>query len=129
MRFAAFLTRRLQKKQGIFISHNALFYDDLVLPHPTGIVIGDGVQLGRNVTVFQNVTLGGARIGDSHKRKYPQVGDGSVIFAGAVVIGDIKLGANCVVGANSVVTKSVPDNCVVSGAPAKVVNKVKNINE
>ncbi|WP_165477443.1 serine O-acetyltransferase [Idiomarina baltica] len=71
--------------------------------------------------IFQNVTLGGARIGDAKESKYPEIGEGTVIFAGAVIVGKIKVGSNCIVGANSVVTRDLPNNCVAVGAPARII--------
>ncbi|KPZ51753.1 serine O-acetyltransferase [Pseudoalteromonas sp. P1-25] len=116
------IANRLQRSHGIFISPKAKFDRSLTLKHPVGIVIGDGVMIERDVTIYQNVTLGGARVGDSAKNNYPIIGQGSVIFAGSVIVGKVKIGKNCIVGANSVVVRDVPDFATVVGAPAKVVN-------
>lgn len=118
---ARFHAARLQRKYGLFINPNATFTETLRLPHPVGVVIGDGVKLGERVSVYQHVTLGGARIGDWKSGKYPEIGDDTVIFAGAVVVGAVRVGRNCVVGANSVVTRDVPDNATVAGVPAQVL--------
>jgi len=75
-------------------------------------------SLGENCTVFQNVTIG-YNNGDK-----PTIGNNVIIYAGAVVIGGIRIGDNVIVGANSVVTKDVPSNCVVAGNPAKII-KIK----
>lgn len=122
-RVASYLANRMQKKYGVFISPKASFDITLKLRHPVAIVVGEGVKLGQNVIVYQNVTLGGARLGDGKASNYPEVGDNTVIFAGAVIVGKVKIGANCTIGANSVVTKDIPDNSVAVGAPARIIQK------
>lgn len=56
------------------------------------------------------------------------IGDNVTIFAGAKVIGNIRIGNNVTVGANSVVTSDVPDNAIVAGVPARIL-RIKNINK
>ena len=119
---AMFIESRMQKKYGVFISHKSTFPPSLNLKHPVGIVIGEGVRLGERVRIYQNVTLGGARVGDSDNGNYPEIGDDTVIFAGAKIIGNVRVGRNCVIGANSVVTRDVPDFSTAAGIPARVIN-------
>lgn len=117
-RVGLIVSRRLQRKYGVFISYKTVFDSTLILRHPTSIVIGEGVKLGREVKIFQNVTIGRS---DSSIDAYPSIGDNTTIYAGAVVLGGIKIGKNCVVGANAVVTRDVPDNSVAVGVPAKII--------
>lgn len=86
------------------------------LPHPVGIVVGHEVEIGSNVRIQQNVTLG--RRSPDPSEGYPTVADDVRIGAGAVVLGDIELGQGCIVGANSVVLKDVNAHSTVTGAPA-----------
>jgi serine O-acetyltransferase len=84
-------------------------------PHPTGIVIGAGVTLGERVTVYQNVTLG------SHGKPgvaagYPTIGDDTTIYAGAVIVGNVSIGAGCVIGSNAVLAVDLPAGAVVLAA-------------
>jgi len=118
---ARFFEARLQRRYGVFLSHRAEFPRSLDLKHPIGIVVGEGVKLGERVVIFQNVTLGGARMGDLQASNYPEIGDDTVIFAGAVVVGKIKIGKQCIIGANSVVTRDVPDYATAAGVPARIV--------
>ena len=74
--------------------------ESLYFPHPTGIVIGIDVVVGKNCTICQNVTLGARTVFGT---KYPNIGDGSILYAGAVVAGNIKLRQNKVVAANQVI--------------------------
>src|SRR5690606_13534736 len=60
---ARFCSNRL-KRYGMYVSSTARIARSVAFPHPTGIVIGAGVEIEENVRIFQSVTLGGARIGD-----------------------------------------------------------------
>lgn len=51
----------------------------------------------------------------------PTIGNNVIIYAGAMILGDISIGDNCIIGANSVVTKSCPPNSILVGTPAKIV--------
>lgn len=119
-RFARLCARRLER-YGNYISSQAEIGVALKLPHPTSIVIGAGVVIGSNVRIYQNVTLGGRLVGDWRSGNYPVISDNTVIFAGAVIVGKVKIGRNCIIGANSVVTTDIPDNATAVGAPARVV--------
>ena len=124
-RLANHVSRRLERKHGLFIPARANIAASCRFPHPTGIVLGVGVALGERTVVYQNVTIGAARRGNGAVERYPNVGNDCVIFAGAVLVGDIKIGDGCVIGANAVVTKSFPHNSIIVGAPAMAVNSKK----
>lgn len=116
-----FFFRKREITYGIYISPNASIDVGMKLPHPTGIVIGNGVKIGKNCTIYQQVTFGGARLGDAQKNFYPCVGDNVVFFAGSKIIGKISIGSNCVIGANSVVIKDVPEGSTVVGIPGRPI--------
>jgi serine O-acetyltransferase len=92
----------------------------LVLPHTVGTVLG-GASIGKNVTIFHQVTLG-AIVADYEYdlSTRPTVGDGVTITTGAKVLGAIHLGNGCMVGANAVVLANVPENCLAVGVPAVI---------
>jgi serine O-acetyltransferase len=118
--------RKIKRNYSCYLSDKATVGNNIKFPHPVGIVIGDGVFLSERVTIYQNVTLGAARVGDGVKGLYPRVGKDVVIFAGAIIIGNINIGDGAVIGANAVVTKDVPANVLAAGIPAKIIEK--NIN-
>jgi serine O-acetyltransferase len=117
------LQRRLSRGYGCFVSPNARIGRGCRFPHPIGIVIGDGVRIGGGCAIYQNVTLGGRKVGDRGTANYPTVGDGVTIFAGAVVIGPITIGEGATIAANAVVTTDVPPHAVVGGVPARILKQ------
>lgn len=119
-KIASLISWHLQRSCGVFVSPNAVIGFNVQFPHPIGIVIGEGVEVGDNCTIFQGVTIGGARIGDAQKRLYPRIEAGVVLFAGAVVVGEIVIGAESIVGANAFVNRNVPKNSIAVGVPVSV---------
>lgn len=111
------LKKHLEVKYSVLISTNAKIGKNLSLDHFFGIVIGDNVVIGDNCKIYQQVTVGQKNGG------FPNIGDNVIIYAGAKVIGDIKIGNNVEIGANAVVLKDVPDNFIAVGVPAKIIMK------
>jgi serine O-acetyltransferase len=93
--------RRLIAGYSSDVAHAATIGPGLNLPHPIGIVVGGGVRLGRNVTIYHHVTLG------AHHGAYPAVGDGVVIYPGSVIVGGVEIGDRATVGANCFVAHDV----------------------
>ncbi|WP_276861678.1 serine O-acetyltransferase [Anaerococcus tetradius] len=87
------------------------------------MVIGDYVNIGNNCKLYHGVTLG------QNRGKFPKLGNNIIIYSGAKVIGDVNIGDNSVIGANSVVTNDMPSDSIIVGSPAKVVGKRTNIDE
>ena len=86
------------------------------------VVIGESAEIGDNVTMYQNSTLGGTNptTGIGGKR-HPTLRDGVIISSGAQVLGPIVVGEGAKVGANAVVTKEVAPGATVVGIPARPV--------
>lgn len=104
---------------GIEIHPAAQIGQRLFIDHGTGLVIGQTAIIGDDVTLYHGVTLGGKGQPDETGKRHPTIADGAIIGAGAQVLGNITIGKNARIGANSVVTKAVPDNCTVIGNPAR----------
>jgi serine O-acetyltransferase len=90
-----------------------------------GIVIHPRAVIGDNVNIGPGVVIGGT----SGKYEVPRVGENTIISAGAKIIGPISIGRNCLIGANAVVVKDIPDNSLVVGIPAKVIKENINIQD
>jgi serine O-acetyltransferase len=91
----------------------------IMLDHGSGIVIGETAVIEDEVSILQNVTLGGT--GKESGDRHPKIRRGVMIGAGAKILGNIEIGAYSKVAAGSVVVKPVPAHCTVAGVPAEVV--------
>jgi serine O-acetyltransferase len=91
--------------------------EGLFIQHGFATIIS-ATSIGKNCWINQQVT-----IGYSNDTDCPTIQDNVFIYAGAKIIGKVNIGSNSKVGANSVVIKSVPENCTVVGVPAKIVRK------
>ena len=117
--FSRFLT-------GIEIHPKAKIGKNLFIDHGMGVVIGETSEIGKNVTIYHNVTLGGIApsINSNDQRntkRHPTLEDNVVVGSGAQILGPIIIKKNSLVGANAVVTKDVPEKAVMIGIPAKNV--------
>lgn len=100
-----YLKHRQLKYGSCHFSYEASIGRFLNLPHPVGIVIGKGVVVRDNVTIYQNCTLG-----QKSKSEYPVINENSTIYPGCVIVGPISIGPSSIIGANSYVNKSVDIN-------------------
>ncbi|MEN4011637.1 MAG: serine O-acetyltransferase EpsC [Chloroflexota bacterium] len=108
---------------GIEIHPGAQISERLFIDHGMGVVIGETTEIGRNVTLYHGVTLGGVSL--EKGKRHPTLEDEVVIGAGAKVLGNITIGRGSRIGANAVVINSVPPNSVVVGVPGQVVLRSK----
>jgi len=91
------------------------------IDHGVGIVIGETAVVEDDVLIYQQVTLGGVSL--EKGKRHPTIKSGTVIGAGAKILGNIIIGNNVKIGANSVVVKNVPDNSTAIGIPARIIAK------
>lgn len=91
------------------------------IDHGFGVVIGETTIIGDDCLIYQGVTLGGVSL--ERTKRHPTLEDGVVVGAGAKVLGNITLGRNSKIGANSVVIKPVPEDSTAIGIPARVITK------
>jgi serine O-acetyltransferase len=118
---ARFLSNVSRTITGVEIHPGAQLGRRLFIDHGMGVVIGETAVVGDDVTMFHGSTLGGT--GAEKGKRHPTIGDGALIGAGAKILGNITVGTNSRVGANSVVLHDVPDGCTVGGIPARILHR------
>lgn len=106
---------------GIEIHPGATLGRRLVIDHGMGVVIGETAEIGDDVLIYHQVTLGGTSL--EKVKRHPTVGNSVLIGAGAKILGAITIGDNSKIGVNAVVTKDVPANCIAVGVPAKIIQQ------
>ena len=102
---------------GIEIHPGARIGRCLVIDHGMGTVIGETAEIGDNVLLYHNVTLGGVDL--IKTKRHPTLEDHVVVGAGAQILGPITIGAHSRIGSNAVVVKDVPPGSVVVGVPGR----------
>jgi serine O-acetyltransferase len=103
---------------GIEIHPGARIGRRFFIDHGMGVVIGETTEIGDDVMLYHDVTLGGRSM--QKIKRHPTVGNNVVIGAGARVLGPVLIGDGAQVGANSVVVRDVPAGAVVVGVPGQV---------
>lgn len=132
-RLAHFLWCHGFSTSGRFVSHLGRFVTGIeihpgarlgrrfVIDHGMGVVIGETAEVGDDVYIYHQVTLGGTSA--ERGKRHPTVGNNVIIGAGAKVLGAIEIGENARIGANAVVVASVPAGTTVVGIPARAVER------
>ena len=117
---ALFFQSRVSQLFAVDIHPAARMGRGIMLDHATGIVIGETAVVEDDVSIMQDVTLGGTgkETGDRH----PKIRRGVLLSMGAKILGNIEIGEYSRVGASSVVLKDVPPGCTAVGVPAHLVN-------
>jgi serine O-acetyltransferase len=105
---------------GIEIHPGARIGPGLFIDHGMGTVIGETAEIGMDVTLYHNVTLGG--VSWEKVKRHPTLEDHVVVGAGAQILGPVRIGAHTRIGANSVVIKDAPAYSLVIGVPGRVRN-------
>ena len=132
-RLAHFLWQNNRKELALFIQsrNSEVFSVDIhpacvmghgiMFDHATGIVIGETSVIEDNVSILQQVTLGGT--GNEQGDRHPKIRSGVLISAGAKVLGNIEIGEGAKIGAGSVVLSDVAAHTTVVGVPARKIGK------
>lgn len=108
---------------GADIAWQARIGSDLVLFHPTGVVIGSSVSIESGCEIQQGVTIGSSGRKAHGEADSPSIGRNAYIGAGARILGSIRIGDDVTIGANAVVLKDVANNSIAVGVPASVRSK------
>jgi serine O-acetyltransferase len=117
--FALYLQSRSSDVFQTDIHPAAAFGKGIFLDHATGLVVGATSVIDDDVSILQNVTLGGT--GNEAGNRHPKVHRGVMIGAGAKILGNIEIGACSLIAAGSVVLHPVPPNTTMAGVPARAV--------
>jgi len=117
---ALFFQSRISELFAVDVHPAARIGQGIMFDHATGIVIGETAVVEDDVSIMQDVTLGGTgkEMGDRH----PKIRRGVLLSLGAKILGNIEIGEYSRIGAGSVVLKPVPAHCTAVGVPAKLVN-------
>lgn len=121
---AKFISHIMRFFTGIEIHPGAELGKGVFIDHGNGVVIGETSKIGDDCIMYHGVTLGSRTSSNSKVKRHPTIGNGVIIGCGAKILGNITLGNGCKVGANSVVTKDVPDYCTVVN-----FNRIVNIKK
>jgi serine O-acetyltransferase len=119
--FALYLQSRSSEVFQTDINPAARIGRGIFLDHATGLVVGATAVVEDNVSILQDVTLGGT--GKESGDRHPKIREGVLIGAGAKILGNIEVGRCARVAAGSVVLRPVPPNTTVAGVPARVVGE------
>src|SRR3954471_4204440 len=117
---ALFMQSRISQLFAVDVHPAAKIGRGIMFDHATGIVIGETAVVEDDVSIMQDVTLGGT--GKESGDRHPKIRRGVLLSLGAKILGNIEVGEYSRVGAGSVVLKSVPPHCTAVGVPAKLVN-------
>ena len=126
------MTEYAHGKTGIDINHGAVIGDYFFIYHGTGVVIGETTEIGRNVKLYQGVTLGAlsTRQGQqlANVKRHPTICDNVTIYSNSSVLGgETVIGENTIIGGNTFITESIPANTKVSAkSPELVIKKPRN---
>lgn len=111
----------------LYIPYSQIIGRGLVIQHGFSTILNAEV-IGDNCQIWHGVTIGKSHSGSSMPR--PRIGNNVKICCNAIVLGGITIGDNVVIGAGSIVTKSIPPNCTVIGNPARIIiREGKRINQ
>lgn len=112
---------------GIEIHPAAKIGAGFMIDHGMGVVIGETTEIGENVTLYHDVTLGGRKLFDENgnklEKRHPTIGNNVTIGSGAQILGPITIGNNVKIGSNAIVIKDIPADCTVVNTPAYIVKK------
>lgn len=116
--FLTFFLSRSAHKHGGYVGPDAVFLGVPVLPHGLhGIFISRFAVIGEGCRIYQNVTIGEVN------RKAPVIGNDCLIGAGAVLVGDIRIGDRVKIGAGTVVNTDIPDGCTVVSQAMRLIDR------
>jgi len=125
-----FINKWFQHETNSYLPYNNLIKGPINFIHGTyGVFFSGDAIIGKNCTIYQQVTIGSNMLIDSKKLGSPIIGNNCLIGAGAKIIGNVKIGNNCRIGANAVVSNDLPDNSVIVLSSPKIYYKENLTNK
>ena len=124
------MSEHIHGKTGIDIHPGATIGDGFFIDHATGVVVGETARIGRNVKLYQGVTIGALSVAKNlaDEKRHPTIEDDVTIYAGATILGGkTVVGKGSIIGGNVWITSSVPPHSVVYNKKSDY--QVKNLNE
>jgi serine O-acetyltransferase len=115
---ARLISQATRAATGVEIHPGATIGRRFFIDHGMGVVIGETAEIGDDVMIYHDVTLGGRSL--RRTKRHPTIGDGVTIGAGARVLGPVVVGKGAQIGANAVVVRDVPAGAIVVGVPGQV---------
>lgn len=126
---ARMITEEAHSKTGIDIHPGAQLDVPLFIDHGTGVVIGETAIGGKNLKIYQGVTLGALSLREGYKlkgtKRHPTIGENVVIYSNASILGDITVGDNVTIGSNVFITEPIPSNVKVALSKPSLTIKEK----
>ncbi|MDE2125553.1 MAG: serine O-acetyltransferase [Armatimonadetes bacterium] len=120
LRFIARVISQINRAvTGVEIHPGAVIGRRFFLDHGSGVVIGETTEIGDDVLLYHQVTLGGTSM--ERTKRHPTLGNGVLVGMGAKILGPVTIGDHSRIGANAVVNKDVPANSTVVGIPGRIV--------
>ena len=128
---ARIISEEAHKNTGIDIHPGATIATPFFIDHGTGVVVGETSIIGKNVKIYQGVTLGALSLSKGQKirgiKRHPTIGDNVTIYANVTILGgDVTIGDNVVIGSSVFLTESVPANTTVTIQKPELIFKKKN---
>lgn len=120
--YVNFLCRFYPPQTTLYIQVKSHIGKNFFIWHGFSTII-NAETIGDNCEIWQQVTIGNKFNEDGEK---PRLGNNVKVCAGAIIIGDIHIGDNAIIGAGAVVTKDVPANVIVAGVPARIIKILEN---
>ncbi|WP_271274340.1 serine O-acetyltransferase EpsC [Aliamphritea hakodatensis] len=117
---ASYIQGRVVSLFGVDIHPGAKIGRGIFIDHAVGVVVGETAVIEDNVTLFQNVTLGGTGKGSGDR--HPKLREGSFVGSGAVIFGNVEIGAGAKVAGGAVVVNDIPAGTTVVGPKGRVLN-------
>lgn len=127
IQLAQYLQSQVSQIFQIDIHPKASLGQGIMLDHGTGIVIGETATVGHNCSILHHVTLGGS--GKRGVTRHPQVGAGVLLGAGATLLGPLQIGEGSKVGAGTLVISDLPPHSVAVGVPARIIGSFVNVTQ